>query len=353
MAKSRQFPGFACMLCCCSMAMLASGPVCASNVIMHTSLGDVEIELFDELAPATVANFLNYVNDGDYADSIIHRSVPGFIVQGGGFTFIDGVAASIPADPPVINEPGTSNLRGTIAMAKLGGDPNSATSGWFFNLADNSANLDSQNGGFTVFGRVIDNGMVIVDAIAALQVWNAGSPFTDLPLINYPGSGPITADHLVLVNVAIHNGFDINAGLNDAWVNAGAPRQGLLITVFPVLKIIFLAWFTFDSKAPAEDVMAVFGAADQRWVSAAGAYDGSQAVLNAELTSGGLFNSSQPVPQQDNSYGTITLDFSSCDEASVSFDFPSAGESGAFNIQRAVPGNSALCEALSKADDIN
>ena len=159
-----------------------------------------------------------------------------------------------------------------------------------------------------------------------------------------------TFRHLLQEDLSRIEGYDlkvINAGLNDAWVNAGAQRQGLFITVFPVLKIIFLAWFTFDSKAPPEDVMAVFGSADQRWVSAAGAYDGSQAVLNAELTSGGLFNSSDPVPQQDTNYGTITLDFSSCDEASLSFNFPSAGESGAFNIQRAVPDNSTLCEALA------
>jgi peptidyl-prolyl cis-trans isomerase A (cyclophilin A) len=123
---------------CFSMAILFSGPVFATNVIMQAPFGEVEIELFDEAAPETVANFLNYVNDGDYAKSFIHRSVTGFVVQGGGYSFIDGTAVAIPTDPPVINEPGISNLRGTIAMAKLGGDPNSATSQWFFNLADNS-----------------------------------------------------------------------------------------------------------------------------------------------------------------------------------------------------------------------
>lgn len=87
-------------------------------------------------------------------------------------------------------------------MAKLGGDPNSATSGWFFNLADNSANLDYQNGGFTVFGRVIGNGMDVVDAIADLSVYNAGGAFAELPLIGYTG-GSITGANLVMVtNVA-------------------------------------------------------------------------------------------------------------------------------------------------------
>jgi peptidyl-prolyl cis-trans isomerase A (cyclophilin A) len=108
--------------------------------------------------------------------------------------------SAIAQNPPVVNEfdSSRSNVRGTIAMAKLGGDPNSATSGWFFNLADNSTNLDFQNGGFTVFGKVIGNGMDVVDAIAALPVYNAGGAFTDLPLIGYTG-GSITGANLVMV----------------------------------------------------------------------------------------------------------------------------------------------------------
>ena len=71
--------------------------------------------------------------------------------------------------------------------------------------------------------------------------------------------------------------FEINAGLNDAWVNANAPFQGMFVTVFPILKLIFVAWFTFDSELLTEDVLAVFGATDQRWVTALGAYDGNRA----------------------------------------------------------------------------
>lgn len=159
--------------------------------------GVTEVLLFDQAktgAPQTVTNFLNYVEDDDYANSIIHRSVPGFIVQGGGFAVApeDDLSANlekiapIPADEPVDNEssPQRSNLRGTIAMAKLGNDPNSATNQWFFNLEDNSANLDNQNGGFTVFGEVLtDQDLATVDAIAELPVFDAGGPFTNLPLI--------------------------------------------------------------------------------------------------------------------------------------------------------------------------
>jgi len=86
----------------------------ATNVIMETPLGNIEIELFDEVTPGTVENFLNYVNDGDYEDSFVHRSVPGFVIQGGGFTFEAGQATAIPTDPPIENEFELSNVRGTI-----------------------------------------------------------------------------------------------------------------------------------------------------------------------------------------------------------------------------------------------
>lgn len=186
------------------LLLLLLTPMCLSAadgtvVRMETPLGNIEVELSDTITPQTVENFLKYVNDGDFTNSIIHRNIPGFIIQGGEFTYENGQTEAVPADPPVINEFSQSNIRGTIAMAKLGGDPNSATSEWFFNLANNAANLDAQNGGFTVFGRVI-SGMDVVDAIAALTIWNAGGAFTDIPLIDYPGSGDIQRSHLVIMN---------------------------------------------------------------------------------------------------------------------------------------------------------
>ena len=158
----------------------------ATTVRLQTTLGVVDIQLFDLTAPSTVANFLAYVNGGAYDNTFIHRSIPGFIIQGGGYTLGSTPNSTNPlaARPPVANEfsASRSNLRGTIAMAKLGGDPNSATCEWFINLADNSANLDSQNGGFTVFGKVLGAGMNVIDAIAALPKVNAGGAFSDLPL---------------------------------------------------------------------------------------------------------------------------------------------------------------------------
>lgn len=158
--------------------------------VLDTNFGIIPIEMAPQSAPVTVENFRWYAEEGYYNNSIIHRSVPGFVVQGGGF-FIDineggPSLATVPTADPITNEPGISNLRGTVAMAKLGGDPDSATSQWFINLGDNSENLDNQNGGFTVFGQVIGEGMTVVDAIAALPVYNAtqdlGGAFGDLPL---------------------------------------------------------------------------------------------------------------------------------------------------------------------------
>ena len=174
-----------------------------TTVYVDTVLGSFSIELFDDVSPNTVANFLNYVRDGDYDGTFFHRAIPGFILQGGGFSMgTNGVVSEVPSDPPVANEFRLSNIRGTIAMAKLGGDPNSATNQWFVNLADNSANLDAQNGGFTVFARVLGDGMDVVDAIAAQPIFNLGYlgvAFSDTPIIDYFG-GAISREHLVTIN---------------------------------------------------------------------------------------------------------------------------------------------------------
>lgn len=191
-----------------AMALFLAAPAVggATTVRMQTALGDFYIELFDGVAPLTVANFMTYVASGAYANSFIHRNVAGFVLQGGGYAWSNTTGlAAIPQGPSVANEFKLSNLRGTIAMAKLGGDPNSATNQWFINLGNNAANLDVQNGGFTVFGQVIGDGMQVVDAISALQTVNAsnGDPnglFAFLPLVSLPGPNGYSTANLVMVN---------------------------------------------------------------------------------------------------------------------------------------------------------
>ena len=182
-----------------AVAFLLLGAAANATVVrFETVLGNVDVRLYDTATPLTSANFLSYVDANDWDDTFIHRSVPDFVVQGGGFTFDNSTGvSSVPQNPAVQNEPGITNTRGTVAMAKLGGDPNSATNQWFFNLADNSGNLDNQNGGFTVFGRVLGDGMTIVDAIAALPRVNAGAPFDTIPVIDWTPGNPILDENLV------------------------------------------------------------------------------------------------------------------------------------------------------------
>jgi len=127
-------------------SVITHGALASDIVRVDTDSGSFVLEMYADTAPVTVANFLSYVNSGAYEDTIIHRKVNNFVIQGGGFYYDPASSdiAAISVGPTIVNEFSRSNTRGTIAMAKLGGDPNSATSQWFVNLGDNSANLDSQ-----------------------------------------------------------------------------------------------------------------------------------------------------------------------------------------------------------------
>jgi peptidyl-prolyl cis-trans isomerase A (cyclophilin A) len=338
--------------------VLLTLPVLASakTALIKTPLGDIEIELLEADAPNTVANFLQYIESDRYDKSFIHRSVPGFIIQGGGFTFVNGgTPPAVVPFPAVDNEFKVSNTRGTIAMAKLGDNPNSATSQWFINLADNSENLDNQNGGFTVFARVIGDGMAVADAIAALPTVNAQGPFTDLPVIDY-SSGALLEENMVMTAVSDPDAvvpepgaFVMNAGLNDAWYNPDTNGQGFFITVFPDLGLVSLAWFTYDTEAPAAGASANLGDAGHRWMTALGTIDGNSSVMNIEFASGGKFNSDTAVEVTDppGSAGTITLTFTDCGSALVEYDIIPINQQGSVPIQRVAIDNVALCEALT------
>ena len=167
---------------------------------ISSSLGYFEIELFDNLAPLTVANFIRYAESGRYDGTVIHRSVPDFVIQGGWLTFESetNTLTSIETDSAVLNEFQLPNIRGTVSMAKVGGNPNSATSQWFVNLSDNSNNLDNQNGGFTVFGRVIGDGINVADEISGLQTYTVGG-ITNFPLKNYD-QAKISSDNFVTIS---------------------------------------------------------------------------------------------------------------------------------------------------------
>jgi peptidyl-prolyl cis-trans isomerase B (cyclophilin B) len=154
-----------------------------TTVVLTTSHGTVRIAVDAAKAPATVESFLRYVDDGHYDGTIFHRVIPGFMVQGGGY---DATYNKKPVRAPLKNEAnnGLKNLRGTLAMARTG-DPHSATSQFFVNVADNAfldhtAQTDT-GWGYTVFGRVLE-GMDVVDRIVATRTGAAGPFSKDAPL---------------------------------------------------------------------------------------------------------------------------------------------------------------------------
>lgn len=175
----------------CSAAGIAASnaSTASSTVCMLTSDGEVVIELYADKAPITVANFLKYVKDGFYSNTLFHRVPRDFVVQGGGFT-TGGYAKPATYNPIVLeSNKGLSNVRGTIAMARTD-LPNSATSQFFFNTVDNSSCLDfgklicdSTGNGYAVFGKVI-SGLPTIDAINVEARWvsNAEVPATEVLL---------------------------------------------------------------------------------------------------------------------------------------------------------------------------
>lgn len=235
--------------------------VVGSVLKFNTVMGSFFVELFNvangsrTAAPLSAAQFLNHVNNNllpnstterfsSYDNSLVHRVDTSVgVIQGGGFVFPS--FATLPQGPSVTNEYSDTrpNTRGTIAFAKQGGNPNSATNQWFINTKDNTTVLGpTNNGGFTTFGQVLGSGMTVVDAIAALPVFNATSLNASLgsqfPLRNTP---PVSAgaNNVVLVNsirgvpevvftATSNNAALVNTAINDGelLLNFGTNQAG-------------------------------------------------------------------------------------------------------------------------------
>lgn len=150
-----------------------------TRIQISTNQGDVELKLYDEKTPATVENFLSYIKEDFYAETLFHRVIPGFMVQGGGFEV--GMVKK-PTKAPVKNEAQSfiPNKRGTIAMARTSA-PDSATSQFFINLVNNNfLNKSASQAGYAVFGEVV-NGLEVIDAIAETKTGRRG-PYGDVPV---------------------------------------------------------------------------------------------------------------------------------------------------------------------------
>ena len=187
----------------------------------RSPLGDVEVELYDQDKPQTVQNFIRYVQSGAYQNEFSHRLLPGFVLQGGGFAITNGgttnwTIVQVPSYPPITNEFGIgqrfSNVYGTIAMAKLSGDTNSATSQWFFNLANNTfLDAPDTNNLFVVFGHVV-RGTNVLNAFNGFQYFNGTQstnvvyqgflpPFDTLPLLQIQAT--LADTNLVLIDITL------------------------------------------------------------------------------------------------------------------------------------------------------
>ncbi len=150
------------------------------QVVLKTNAGDITLELDKAKAPITVNNFLAYAEEGYYDSTIFHRVIPDFMIQGGGFT-VD--MAQKKTSPPIKNEwqNGLKNVRGSVAMARLGGQANSATSQFFINVKDNTFLDQPRDGaGYAVFGKVVD-GMDVVDKIQHVKTMKKGM-YADVPV---------------------------------------------------------------------------------------------------------------------------------------------------------------------------
>lgn len=171
------------IVCTLSLNLSAQEPTTnkgsSTTATITTNLGVIELELFASRTPVTVSNFIRYAKQGFYNDTIFHRVIPNFMVQGGGF---DTTMRRKPTNAPIKNEANAfiPNLRGTIAMARTN-DPHSATSQFFINVKDNTQlNKSGYSAGYAVFGKVI-KGMDVADKIAKAKT-KAEGHMRDIPV---------------------------------------------------------------------------------------------------------------------------------------------------------------------------
>ena len=258
-----------------------------------------------------------------------------------------------------------SNVDGLSALTSVAG---SEMAGQRFLHIENNPELTNLNGlssltsaGVRGFGNVV----VIISNNEALSQCSGISRLVDGWDDAEPGPGGgvipdifggefFISDNLAGCNSIeeILAGIDIsriNAGLNDAWYNPLTSGQGFFISVFPDLGFVSLAWFTYDTELPPEEVTANLGDAGHRWFTAIGPIVDNYVIMNIEMTSGGLFDSATIIQRTDppGSDGTIILTFTSCNSGTVEYDITSINRQGVVPIERVAGDNISLCEVLN------
>ena len=210
------------------------------TVRFDTALGDIDVRLFPDAAPNSVATFLRYVSRGSYVESYFHRLLPGFVIQGGGFRIANGLSTPIVELGADTDLRTLSNARGTLAVARVTDEPRRATPQWFFNAADNGF-LDSTPDNYTVFGHVVDDaGLAVVDKLVRQNVLNAAggeslSAFTSLPVLPDDDFVVELQDlirvHSVTVAAPVWPPYRLPFGLQESLVDISRTRARNRVTV--------------------------------------------------------------------------------------------------------------------------
>ena len=227
--------------CAGATAVYAQSAATNPTYRFMTNLGNIDVVLRPDVAPQTVANFLNYVNTGAYTNSIFHRLVSGFVAQGGGYQDVGGVPlisstsstlVAVTANAAIPNEFNLSNTQGTIAMALTStngtSNANSATSEWFFNLVNNASQLDSQL--FTVFGATNAAGITVLNKIGNLPVSDYSSVFgSDFVTLPTTGGNFVLVSSIIPLPVLTPAGFVSAASYAATSSNGVSPGEILAI----------------------------------------------------------------------------------------------------------------------------
>lgn len=280
--------------------LLSCGLYCTSSyaqdlprVLLQTDRGPLLLELDTVRAPNTVANFLRYVDDGRYHDTLIHRVVRNFIVQGGNFKS-DGPAVPVFGLINSERNNGLSNVRGTLSMALTGNPPNinSASNSWFINTGNNSAQLDPN---FTVFGRVV-YGMKTLETFNTLTVFQNTEQPVRLPVVERAvrvaaGEFPI---------LPLHTG---------SWFDPANPGRGFILEVAQASgaeqgPILILSWYDFHEGQQ----IWLYGITSFNWGA-------SQVTIPMQISSGGQFGAAYNPGQvtSNANWGTVSVRFTGCD----------------------------------------
>ena len=265
------------------------------------------------------------------------------------FTHTFSSVDEVPYHCTIHSSPGGSSMNGNISVVAV--DENQPpTANFSFNCTaldcDFTDTSSDSDGTIASWSWDFDDGASSSARNPGHSYAAAGTYTVILTATDNDGAQDST-NRMVIVSVSLPDPIAINIGMTDAWFDPNTDGQGQLIVVWEGIKFIFMAWFTFDTERPPDDVLAILGAAGQRWITAQGPYDGDTATLEAFLTSGGVFDSEEPPAVIDpEPIGTITIKWTSCNAGTLTYDFPSLGLMGEIAIERVVVADHhEICEA--------